>query len=73
MKKMTIKQALANRVKTQKVHLQDTPAVAMKPLTRGARLGPAKGPNVKIPRALPRVLGSQISDITALYSQWSAH
>ena len=60
------KQVPANNAKVQNVHLQDTPETDMKPLTMGAREGPANGATAKTPRALPLVLASQISEITAL-------
>lgn len=60
------KQVPANNAKVQNVHLQDTPETDMKPLTMGAREGPANGAAAKTPRALPLVLASQMSEITAL-------
>ena len=56
----------AKMVMTQYTQRHETPDTAMKPLTVGPSDGPANGARVKKPRALPRVFGSQISDIKAL-------
>ena len=63
---MATRHTPANMVRTQKIHLHETPDTAMKPLTVGPRLGPAKGARVKRASALPRVSASQMSEMTAL-------
>ena len=61
-----MRHAPAKRVSSQNTHLHDTPAVAIKPLAIGPKLGPANGASVKSASAFPRVSASQMSEITAL-------
>jgi hypothetical protein len=52
---------LTNIVRTQKIHLQDTPLTDIQPETTGPRAGPAKGDTAKSSIAFPRVLASHKS------------